>query len=330
MVAQLSKEYIRIRPSKAITRLMSYCLYEGRPITTKGQWINPLISRFFEIEKKLPQLKKVRAPIFILGTGRSGTTILGLLLSMHKDVGFLNEPKAVWKSIYADDDLIGSYSQNPGRYRLSAVDADPEIINSAHKIYGAYLAAVCCNRLVDKYPELVFRVSFVRKIFPDAKFIFLMRNGWDTCHSIKKWSEQNRILKYGHIHDWWGVDNRKWNLLLDQIVRQDKCFSRIFGTVSSYKDHAKMALVEWIVTMREGLDQINKFGEFIMPVRYEDLIQNHRRVLGEILNFSKLEHDDKVFEYAKTVIKPPKPHRRFEIPSELNELFSDIMNKLGY
>ena len=107
MVAQLDRLYVSTRPTKAYSRLVSYLLFEGRPLTTKGQWINPLVAAHFGLEKRLPQFRQVKQPVFILGTGRSGTTILGLILSLHRDVGFLNEPKALWHSVNPADDLIG-------------------------------------------------------------------------------------------------------------------------------------------------------------------------------------------------------------------------------
>jgi hypothetical protein len=176
MIAQLDKDYIYTRPFKTITRLTSYSLYEGRPATTKGRWINPFVFAQLKIFSQLPQLKKVVSPIFILGTGRSGSTVLGILLSMHKDVGFLNEPKAMWHLIYPFEDVIGSYSLGSASYRLMADDAADEQCRVGHRIYGAYLAATGSKRVVDKYPELIFRVPFVKRIFPDAKFIFLVRN----------------------------------------------------------------------------------------------------------------------------------------------------------
>ena len=90
MIAQLESLYIRSRPWKLWSRLISYGLFEGRPLTTRGQWINPLVFAHFAVEKHLPRLRRVEKPVFILGTGRSGTTILGIVLSMHREVGFLN------------------------------------------------------------------------------------------------------------------------------------------------------------------------------------------------------------------------------------------------
>ena len=165
MVAQVDMTYIKLRPSKLYSRLISYALFEGRPLTTRGRWINPILFTLFSLQKRLPQFKKVEKPIFILGTGRSGTTILGLVLSMHRDVGFLNEPKAIWHSIYPYEDVIGSYSRGAAYYRLTESNVDASIKRNAHRIFGTYLTSVFSHRVVDKYPELIFRASFIKAIF---------------------------------------------------------------------------------------------------------------------------------------------------------------------
>jgi hypothetical protein len=45
-------------------------------------------------------------------------------------------------------------------------------------MYGAYLALTGTTRVIDKYPELVFRVDFVRALFPEAKFLLIVLG----CH----------------------------------------------------------------------------------------------------------------------------------------------------
>ncbi len=62
MVAQIDFDYIRQRPTKLISRLLSYALFEGRPLTTKGRWINPLVFSLLSVAKHFPCLRKVREP----------------------------------------------------------------------------------------------------------------------------------------------------------------------------------------------------------------------------------------------------------------------------
>ena len=221
MIAQINPNYIKTRPMKVLTRFMSYALFEGRPVTTKGRWINPLVFSILKtISATKNRYKSIEKPIFILGTGRSGTTILGIVLSMHREVGYLNEPKAIWHIIHPHEDIIGNYTRADAKYRLTAEDAADDMRQRAAQMFGAYLTATRSKRLVDKYPELIFRLDFVRALFPDARFIFLVRNGWDTCHSIANWSQRLGVEVNGEKHDWWGVNDRKWGLIAEQLVKQ--------------------------------------------------------------------------------------------------------------
>jgi len=330
MIAQIDYAYIKMRPTKLVSRLVSYALFEGRPVTTRGQWINPLLFAHFALEKRLPQMKRVEKPIFILGTGRSGTTILGILLSMHRDVGFLNEPKALWHAIYQDEDVIGSYSRDVAHYRLDASDVCEEVKCSAHHLFGAYLASVFSARLVDKYPEMIFRVPFVREIFPDARFIFLVRNGWDTCASIDKWSARCGEQANGEVHDWWGVNHRKWKLMLKELIEPDAYFDAIKETSYSFDRHTDMAALEWVVTMREGMSRMQENGEAIRMVRYEDLVETPRQTLAEIAAFAGLAEDETYLRYGEAVLRPAPRHGEFDMHPAVRPLFDETMRALGY
>ncbi|MCF6218706.1 MAG: sulfotransferase [Gammaproteobacteria bacterium] len=330
MVAQVDARYIKKRPTKLYSRLVSYLLFEGRPLTTRGQWINPLLSASFSLYKRLPQLKTADNPVFILGTGRSGTTILGIVLSMHKDVGFLNEPKALWHAIHPNEDLIGSYSRKSASYYLNASDVDELMKRNAHRLFGAYLTATFSKRVVDKYPELIFRVPFVKSLFPDAKFLFLVRNGWDTCHSIEGWSARLGKQKNGEIHDWWGVNNRKWNLLLEQVVSQHEDLVSYVGDMKQWTNHVDMAAVEWIVTMREGLQLERRYPGHVLRVKYEELCVSAQSELKKIIDFCQLRQDEVFSQYAQQTLHLTPPKSPFPLAENIQEPFTQTMRQLGY
>jgi len=330
MIAQIDGAYIRKRPWKLWPRMLSYAFYEGRPLTTKGQWINPLVFSLFSIEKKIPSMHRVEKPVFILGTGRSGTTILGVVLSMHREVGFLNEPKALWHSIHPNEDLIGSYSRDSARYRLDPGEATPERIRAAYRIYGSYLKATFSNRVVDKYPELIFRVPFVKKIFPDAKFIFLTRDVWNTCHSIERWSSRLGVTNGDEVHDWWGVNNRKWVLLKKELIKADEKYSEIEGYVDQINSHKERAVIEWVVTMQEGIKLVNEYPEDVLKFSYEELVNDPEQSLQRLLDFAELPEDKVFMEYAKETLKPVKDKGVFELSSVIQGLVNETMASLGY
>lgn len=331
MIAHLNKNYIKTRPLKALTRLISYAFFEGRPATTKGRWINSFVLSLLNgISYSKREFKLVKQPIFILGIGRSGTTVLGLVLSMHQEVGYLNEPKAIWHIINKKEDVIGSYSQGEGFYRLTSEDADYETCRRAKQLFGAYLSSTFSHRLVDKYPELIFRVDFVQKLFPDSKFIFLIRNGWDTCRSIAAWSERHGIQNSGETHDWWGINNRKWELLVEQLVYTDTDMNEFALEVSSFNRHLDRAVVEWVVTMREGLRLLETTSDCVYTVCFEDLTSKPDEVLPKLCEFCDLQLDTTFLEYARNTLHPIPSREQFDIHHSIAPIFHDTMARLGY
>ncbi len=332
MIAQINPNYIKTRPMKVLTRFMSYTLFEGRPVTTKGRWINPLVFSILKtVSATKNRYKSIEKPIFILGTGRSGTTILGIVLSMHREVGYLNEPKAIWHVIHPHEDLIGNYSRVPdAKYCLTAEDATDEMRQRAAQMFGAYLTVTRSKRLVDKYPELIFRVDFVRALFPDARFIFLVRNGWDTCNSIAAWSKRLGVQVNGENHDWWGVDDRKWRLIVEQLVKTDSVFAEMADEIKHFERHLDRATIEWILTMQEGLRLMQVASDYIHLVRFEDLTLEPDKTLAALCNFCELPTDNTFQEYARQTLRPVPARDPFDIHPKIAPVFHDTMAKLRY
>ena len=331
MIAQINPNYIKTRPLKVITRFMSYALFEGRPVTTKGRWINPLVFSILKtVSTTKNRYKSIEKPIFILGTGRSGTTILGIVLSMHREVGYLNEPKAIWHVIHPHEDIIGNYSRGDAKYRLAAEDATDDMRQRATQMFGAYLTATRSKRIVDKYPELIFRVDFVRALFPDARFIFLVRNGWDTCHSIANWSQRLGIQVKGEKHDWWGVNDRKWKLIAEQLVKTDSAFAEIADEVKQFERHLDRAAIEWIVTMQEGLRLLQESPDCIHLLHFEDLTDEPDDALAELSHFCELPPDKTFHAYARQTLHPVPARKPFDLHPKIAPVFHEIMEKLRY
>lgn len=320
MVAQIDKTYIRRRPSRLWARLLSYGLFEGRPLTTKGRWFNSVVFSFARLLRAVPSPRQIEAPAFILGTGRSGTTILGIVLSMHRSVGFLNEPKALWAGLHPGEDLIGSYHRNSASYRLRAEDAAPQISRGAHRIFGWYLWLCRAEKVVDKYPEMIFRTGFLRAIFPDARFLFLSRSGAATCGSIRNWSERLGTTATGENHDWWGADDRKWHLLVEQIVPEHPDLA-VHANKMTTLNHEGRAAVEWIVSMREGMQLLKTDPEGTLHVPYELLCADPRNRSSLIQTFLNLPHDPVFQAYSEETLADPARDIVLDLPDWLAPIF---------
>lgn len=331
MVAQVDREYINFGFGKYVRRLTSYALFEGRPATTKGQWFNPIVFGWLKLLRSLPRsIDKVDRPIFITGLGRSGTTILGILLSLNKDVGFLNEPKAIWHVIDPKQDINGNYSREGGYYRLSRNDVTDHARESAHRIYSRYAQVTGVKRILDKYPELIFRVEYVRELFPDSKIIFIARNGVDACESIVKWSQRLGVQNRGELEDWWGRNDCKWEYFRNELVIGDPQYGSVKRLVTSDLDHVNRAALEWLVTMREGMRCQAQYPELMISVKYEDLISDPVGELERLQMACGLEIDPDVLSYAKNKLYENPAKGWPKLLPEIESLFADTMEMMGY
>lgn len=326
MIAQIDAEFAKARPWKIWPRLLGYVLFEGRPLTTRGRWINPLVFAGFHLWASLPFRSPPEQPIFILGVGRSGTTILGKILALHHDVGYLNEPKALWHSALGNDDLIGSYTNRQGQYRLSACDIRKRGLRHLRRGYRAFLQLAGCSRVVDKYPELLFRNDLLDGAFPDAHKIVLVRNGADICRSIERWSQSHG----NSIADWWGLNDRKWTTLLNELVLPDAHFSDILPVLRNLTRHIDRAAIEWIISMREAL-RLKKAGACNLHfIRYEEMLADPETVLGRLFDTCNLPQDTVALKYACDVLQPRAAGPAVKLHPDIQPLFDATMRQLGY
>ncbi|GAL24254.1 hypothetical protein JCM19239_3957 [Vibrio variabilis] len=217
--------------------------------------------------------------------------------------------------------------KNVGLYILDESHVTSSMKEDANRIYAHYGLVSLSSRVVDKYPEMVFRTSYVRDIFPDAKFLFLYRNGWDTCHSIDLWSKRLGVETRGECHDWWGANDRKWHALCKQVVACDEDLSPFLDQIQEYSDHVHRAAVEWIVTMKKGLELVER--NLAMGVKYEDFVVS-KDYRNKVLEFCNLSTDENFDSYCESVLKAPSKKKSVKLPSEIASVFNEVMKKLGY
>lgn len=315
---------------KALNRLFSHLFFQGRFLTTKHRWLNTIILAQLKIITHVPISKEVDRPIFIIGMGRTGSTVLGKVLSFHKEIGFLNEPKAIWYTIDPSEDVNGHFSTAPAKYIYTEKDATGTVVQRAQSLFSFYQTTTHSARVLDKNPEIVFRVPFVNLLFPNAKFIFLTRNGWDTIHSVKIWSEKNRIQNNGQIEDWWGLNQRKWKLMLAELLPQESLLADNRETILAFTQQEYMAATEWIISMQAGLRVYHENPGKVFIIRYEDLTREPSDTLKKLVEFCELSSDEKFFWYAQQQLKPNPERKQIELPSALIGPFMRTMNDLGY
>jgi hypothetical protein len=147
---------------------------------------------------------------FIVGVGRSGTTLLRTMLDAHPDIAVAHESRFVGymarhPSRYERDgrfdidrfvsDLLDPGSPVPSRVnawglapdeiRRAVIGTDPPDLAAAIRaVYRRYAAHHGATRYADKTPGYVDSVTEVGRLFPEATFVHLVRDGRDVALSM--------------------------------------------------------------------------------------------------------------------------------------------------
>ena len=124
--------------------------------------------------------------LFIVGSPRSGTTILGEILDLHPEISQWYEPYFVWDRYFR---------QVPDDQR-NEKDATPKVIGYIRKNFERHLRKCNCKFIVDKSPRNSLKIPFIRQIFPGARFVHIIRDGRDATLSInREWNKRKAIVE---------------------------------------------------------------------------------------------------------------------------------------
>jgi hypothetical protein len=136
-------------------------------------------------------------PFFIVGSARSGTTFLRLALNAHPDIAVPPESRFITELYKGDEVEVESFLDALQRHkRFSAWKLPIETVrrefhgnafmkypDAIRSTYNAYAAHHGKSRWGDKTPRYVLNIPQLARLFPDARFIHLIRDGRDVALS---------------------------------------------------------------------------------------------------------------------------------------------------
>jgi hypothetical protein len=147
-------------------------------------------------------------PIFVVGCPRSGTTLLQQMLHCHPRIALPSETRFVHPAYQARrsfGDLeeegnrraLGTWITRREGTKFGALGLDPDLIaqeiaagpptlgSALAIVFRAYAREHGRPRWGDKRPSYFRRVPVLRRMFPDAQFVHLVRDGRDAVASLR-------------------------------------------------------------------------------------------------------------------------------------------------
>jgi hypothetical protein len=135
----------------------------------------------------------IEAPVFVICTLRSGSTLLRVLLDSHSQIHSPHELHLRYVSVHFDQ----KWSERSMRELGLDTRAAEHLLWD--RLLHRELAASGKSIIADKTPNNVFIVDRLREAWPDARFIFLLRHPGAIARSRQKYKGEGAdelIIKY--------------------------------------------------------------------------------------------------------------------------------------
>lgn len=285
---------------------------------------------------------KINKPIFIIGSGRSGTTVFYNYLSLH--------PEVCWFSNYSDRFL--NIKLIPLTHRLldlpfAGTRLKKGIISNrkffikpteAGRIYHDYcgfkhtikttendfnfdtekifkevierhLSLTGKKRFLTKQTANTQRIRLIDKMFDDAYYVHIIRDGRAVANSILNvsWGKETEI--------WWAGD-------------------KTYELGEKSREAIELCGLQWKNNVNEILNNKYLFKNRYIEIKYEDFVLDVKGIMEKVIDFCELSELEIFFKQLPKTL--PNMNNKWKMnltevqKNILNEIMKSLLNQLGY
>lgn len=240
-------------------------------------------------------------PIIIISAPRSGSTLLFELLS-HSE--------SLWTIGGESHGVIEKHRQlniTAKGFASNALDESDWDLEINRQLKNDFKAALIDNqgqpyhddmgpvRFLEKTPKNSLRIDFLNKVFPDARFIYLVRDPKENIASIMQAWRSGRFRTYPGLPGW----NGDWSLLLPPNWQALK------GAPLE-----RVASFQWRQANDHIMTSLSKLpDERWHLVSYHDLVSDPQGTTQKIVDFCQIPMDDSLSKCSSGEL----PHSRYTV-----------------
>ena len=287
---------------------------------------------------------KILPPIFIIGSARSGKSLLGKFLAIHKDTCWFSNytnrfpllPQLAFINRLTHLHLLGRIIKQsiirirPARflprpsegnriyhsrcqleYKRYVTEADltPYQIRTFRKVVKSHIKFQGRPRFISDQSANNHRLRQIAKIFPNAFFIHVIRDGRAVANELiqaKSWRSRDIW--------WFGKKAGVWE--------------------GSGKEPVVLCGLNWKHNVKVILESIEVFENRYLEIRYEDLALGTTSVVRKVLEFCQLDQYDDFMTWVPRRIKSQNYQWRRELTlhqiDALSKELGGFLSELGY
>jgi Tfp pilus assembly protein PilF len=203
-----------------------------------------------DVFARIPATKSKAAPIFIIGMPRTGATLVEAMLTRHQNVKSIGESNDFSVAMAK---VINTYIADHPDQNLTPLSAAQHV--DYNEIADRYLSSLAsmlgqADRYVNKLPYNFLYCGLIKKAFPKARIIHMVRDPMDTCYAIYK-----------------------------TLFHQSYFFSYDLDELADYYSAYRRLMAHWHDLMP---------GD-ILDVRYESLVSDPTTVSKKIIKYCGLD-----------------------------------------
>ncbi len=280
----------------------------------------------------------ISQPIFIVGVGRSGSTIFHEIFCRHPEVAWISKscdilPSQLWlnKALLSSLDfpLINLLT----RYLVfekklikpsEAYNFWDSISRGFSRPFRDLLAEDATHKNKEVIPKILAqlqtserqrllikitgwpRVGFLQEVFEDAKFIHIVRDGRAVVNSM---------LQVDFWEGWCGPQNWRWGELTPEQQSEWEKHNHSFTALAAIEMNILMAAME--------LAKSKVKPENFLEIKYEDLCESPLDTFKDVVEFSNLSWTT---GFAKTVDSFQLRNTNYKWQKDLTPSQCDILN----